>query len=170
MATGASPTSGKWASSPVDITLMTFMILQKWLPPGTRLTSTLRSPQDQLRIIQGLADKEKIMIRSPMLLDDSNTWLPVLKELRKRGYKVNAPAEGTRIPISPHTRANVVFDMSGPDLGKIVDACHAAERAGVVGFTQILPESKNNAVHVATRWIQKRAIEELHAELGFLYA
>jgi hypothetical protein len=72
-----------------------------------------------------------------------------------------------RYAIHAHT---IVLDVSGADLEEIVKGCKTAEHDGLMGFTQILPEPKNNCVHIAVKWISKRAWEELHAELGYLYA
>ena len=158
------------SSGTPDITLVAFAVLEPFLPSGTMLTSSYRAPADQLLVIRSLMKRAKIRETGPMLVDDPNTWLPPLKTLRAKGYKVNAPSEGYGIPVSPHTQAKVVFDMSGSDLHQIEKGCKKAQSMGVMGFKQILLESKNNAVHVEVKWISSRALRNLYEDWGFAYA
>jgi hypothetical protein len=156
--------------SPVDITLLHFTILKPYLPAGTKLTSTYRSPIRQLGVIQDLARRKNIRT-GVMLVDDPNTWVPVLEKLRNAGVKVNAPTAGTKIPISPHTKEKIVFDMSGPDLGAIERGCYAAQKLGIMTFRQILREGgSTNAVHVEISSVNRWEWEKLYAEMGFAFA
>ena len=158
------------AEAPIDITLLVFTILKKYLPATTQLTSTYRSPSEQLLVIQHLA-KRKHIKTGVMLVDDPNSWVEVLEKLRRAGVKVNAPTSATKIPISPHTKEKVVFDMSGPSLSAIKQGCEDAQKHGVMTFRQILVEPPpNNAVHVEVDHVNRWEWEKLYTELGFAYA
>ena len=158
------------ADAPIDITLLVFTILRRYLPADTKLTSTYRSPIEQLGVIQDLARKRKVRT-GVMLVNDPNTWVPVLEKLRSAGVKVNAPTSGTKIPISPHTKEKIVFDMSGPDLAAIERGCQAAQKMGIMTFRQILKEGgSNNAVHVEVSNVSRWEWEKLYAEMGFAFA
>ena len=156
--------------APVDITLLVFTILKPHLPANTKLTSTYRSPADQLEVIRDLARKKHLQT-GPMLLDDPNTWIAVLEKLRSAGVKVNAPTAATKVPVSPHTKEKIVFDLSGPDLTAIEKGCHAAQQQGVMTFRQILREPfPNQAVHVEVSHVSRWEWEKLYAEMGFAFA
>jgi hypothetical protein len=151
-----------------------FAILKPHLPAGTRLTSTYRSPGDQLLTIRDLAERynhqhpaTRSSLPREIQLDMPTTWLPALIELRRRGVAVNAPLSGCGIPVSPHTTGNVVFDMSGADLEGIEKGCRAAQKYQIMGFGQIKPEPANNTVHVRVSWVSGRALQGLYWRLGY---
>src|SRR5207247_9183228 len=71
------------------------LILEPYLPPGTRMTSAYRSPQDQLATISNLVRQhnlrhknDRISLHAEMQPNRPETWLPSLRELRARQYKV----------------------------------------------------------------------------------
>ncbi len=149
------------------VTLEAFAILKRFLPPNTRLTSTYRSPEHQLRIILGFAAENNIPIQGPVILSQPNTWAPILARVRKLGKAVNAPIPGTKFPVSPHTKYKCVFDMSGANLRAIEAGCHSAQRIGAMEFAQIKLETNNHAVHVEVSSISRREIIRLYEAQGF---
>ncbi len=141
------------------------------------MTSSYRSPDKQLSIIKYYAERhnaslpaKKKLSTSDLRLDRPKTWVPVLKAIRKAGYAVNAPVAGQGIPVSPHTKQRVVFDLSGPNLQAIARACRQAEAYHLMGFNQVLVEAKNHCVHVDVDWVSTRAMEAVYADQGFAYA
>jgi hypothetical protein len=148
------------------VALEAFAILKRFLPSGTRLTSTYRSPEHQLRIILDLAATNNIPVQGPVILNQPQTWAPILAKVR-RFNKVNAPRSGSRFPISPHTKCKPVFDMSGPNLEAIVNGCRLAQRNGAMKFAQLLVEPTNHAVHVEVSWINLHELRKLYEIQGF---
>ena len=126
-----------------DVAVYTALVLlQDNLPRGTRMTSGFRTADDQLRILRHFAQNEGIPIPPNMSVDKPDTWRPVLAAVQGRGYKIAAPGE------SNHGSDLIVFDLAGADLNQIQNACHAAQRRGVVKITKTILERKNNALHV----------------------
>ena len=77
-----------------------FLILKRYLPHGTYMSSAYRSPQDQLRVIQDLVHKynsdprnraRQISLPHHLAVDLPQTWLPALVKLRKQ-FAVNVSA------------------------------------------------------------------------------
>ncbi len=138
-----------------------FGVLQKYLPPGTQITSGYRSPQDQLNLIRRYAQRynsarpdDPIPLPAKMEVNDQASWEPVLRALRARGFVMNAPT------ATPHTTVDAVFDLAGAELQQIMAGCRAAERAGRVQFRQLLLEPQNNAVHVDVPWVAPQAFAD----------
>ena len=149
------------------VTLEAFAILKPFLPVNTKLTSTYRSPEHQLKTILDLATQAKLAITKPVVLNQPSTWLPILARLRELNYDVNAPLPGTKIPISPHTKSKCVFDLAGPDLQAIKNACSRAEEEKIMGFAQKRVEPKNHAVHLEVSWISHRQLIKLYEIQGY---
>jgi hypothetical protein len=155
-----------------------FLILKRYLPQGTYMSSAYRSPQDQLRVIQDLvrkynAETPNAPISLPLHLSVGmpHTWLPALIKLRKR-YAVNAPIAVHNFGASPHSASRVVFDMAHPEktskkLNEINEACIIAEKRQLLGFNQIKVEPHQNAVHVDVRWVSSHALRDLWAMQGY---
>lgn len=121
------------------------------------LTSGLRTPDDQLRIIRNEAIKRGVHLKYPAIqtatVDDVESWLGAWDELLNRiGFIVNPPRDarsritGKSYRPSPHTRGEA-FDLSGADLNQIANVVRGYCRRGGT-ISQILLEPKNNAVHV----------------------
>jgi len=154
-----------------------FSILEPYLPLATRMTSAYRSPQDQVSTIRNLARRYNVEQRrhpiplpEDMTADRAEMWLSTLRRLRDLGYVVNAPVSGHATPVSPHATYNIAFDLSGANLDQIVTGCRRAQERGLIGFGQILKIPVNNVVHVQVNWISSRALENLHARIGFAIA
>lgn len=124
------------------------------------LTSGLRSPEDQLRIIRNAAIEHGIHLKYPSIqtatVENVESWLGAWDELRHRvGFEVLPPRSAcSRIKPglcknpSPHMRGEA-FDLAGADLDRIADVVrgYCAQRGGI---RQILIERVNGAVHVQT--------------------
>jgi hypothetical protein len=162
-----------------------FLILKRYLPAGTYMSSAYRSPQDQLRVIQDLVRKynadpknktRQISLPPRLSVEVPQTWLPALVKLRKQ-FAVNAPVPvhgNINIGASPHSAFRVVFDVANREktaekLHAIKDACLIAEKTGIVGFNQIKiePNPKQMAVHLDIKWVSSRALDELWTTMGF---
>lgn len=165
-----------------------FLILKRYLPAGTYMSSAYRSPQHQLRVIQDLVRKynddpknksDKISLPHNLSVDLPQTWLPALLKLRKR-FAVNAPIPvhgKVNIGGSPHSAYRVVFDLANREktvqkLHEIKEACVAAEKRGFAGFNQIKiePDPKQMAVHLDVKWVSSRALQELWTIQGYAIA
>ena len=165
-----------------------FLILKRYLPPTTYMSSAYRSPQDQLRVIQDLVRKynadprnkeHQISLPHHLSVDLPHTWLPALVKLRKH-FAVMAPVPVSgkiTIGASPHSAFRVVFDLANQEktsqkLHEIKEACIIAEKHGLVGFNQIKiePDPKQMAVHLDVSWVSSRALNELWTTLGYATA
>lgn len=147
-----------------------FAILAPFLPRDTRLTSTARTPQDQLNIIRSQALSHGLHVPPHMTVENSRTWVDTLTKLRQIGMKTNAPAPGTAIPLSPHLRNKIVFDLSGSNLEAIKLGCLDAEKRNLLTFTQLLIEPNNNAVHCEVKTISQGALDRLYRARGWATA
>jgi uncharacterized protein YcbK (DUF882 family) len=121
------------------------------------VTSGLRTPEDQLRIIRNEAIKRGLHQQYPAIqtatVDDVESWLDAWDALLNRvGFIVNPPRDarsritGKSYRPSPHTRGEA-FDLSGAELNRIADVVRGYCRKGGT-ISQILLEPKNNAVHI----------------------
>jgi hypothetical protein len=163
-----------------------FLVLKRYLPRSTCMSSAYRSPQDQLRVIQDLVRQQnadprnkthQISLPHHFSVDMPQTWLPALLELRRRHVAVNAPVTvhgNITIGASPHSALRVVFDLTNQEktpqkLHEIKEACLIAEKLGLLGFNQIKiePNPKQMAVHVDVKWVSRKALSELWATLGY---
>ena len=161
------------------------MILKRYLPRGTYMSSAYRSPADQLRVIQDLVQKynadpknkaHPITFPQRLSVDLPHTWLPALVRLRKQ-LAVNAPipVQGkVNIRASPHSAQRVVFDLANHEktpqkLHEIRQACVIAEKRGLLGFNQIKiePDPKQMAVHLDVNWVSSRALYEHWTTMGY---
>ncbi|MBX3606681.1 MAG: peptidoglycan-binding protein [Piscinibacter sp.] len=121
------------------------------------LTSALRPPQDQLRLIRDQAIKRGIDRQYPSIhtatVENVDSWLGAWDELlHTHKYVINPPVAATsrltgkRYSPSPHT-TGFAFDLSGSDLDRIAAVVSGYCREGGA-VRQILIERRNNAVHV----------------------
>lgn len=123
--------------------IIAMTILQRYLPPGARVTSGYRDAEDQLKLIGRMAQRNGIQVQK-MNVNDPETWMPVLSALRQQKFIVAAPDR------TPHTNGKfVVFDLSGADLNAIKEGILNAKNEGMVVLQRApLIEPRNNAVHV----------------------
>jgi len=178
----------------MDVPVLTgevFLVLKRYLPTGTYISSAYRSPAHQLSVIRDMANAHnsnpknkasKISVPAAMSVDDARTWLPVLRALRAQHYAVNAPTEvrhGGKVEFksSPHSAYRVVFDLAHREktldkLREIKEGCATAERRRVVKFNQVKvePKAAQMAVHVDVMWVSSRALDQLWTEMGFAVA
>jgi len=133
------------------IRLLSYTMLQEYLPPGARFTSGYRSPQQQLNLILRMARARGIPTQPNATVDDENSWAGALAGLRSRGVMINAPK------TTPHGSDEAVFDLAGADLDAIQKGLNRAKESGWV-FNQILVERQNNAVHVSVKSLSPKAL------------
>ncbi|MET0649842.1 MAG: FHA domain-containing protein [Pyrinomonadaceae bacterium] len=134
---------------------LSYTMLQKYLPPGTRFTSGYRSPQKQLDLIVRNARARGINVPANVSVEDEASWRPALMALRGTGFIVAAPT------TTPHGTEEAVFDLSGPSLEAIRAGLLKAEAAGMIKYTRIIFEPRNNAVHVEVENISPKLLNEL---------
>jgi hypothetical protein len=122
------------------------------------LTSALRTPQDQLRLIREQAVKRGLDRLYPSILnatvDNVESWIDAWDDLlHRQKYVINPPVDacsrivpGKCYGPSPHS-SGLAFDLSGADLDRVAEVVRGyCQRGGPL--RQILIERKNNAVHV----------------------
>lgn len=112
--------------------------LRPYLPPGTRLTSVIRSPQDQLDELKRLAESTGYVWELPPVLEEPASWSAALEWVRRKGKDIAKPA------WSRHQKGHA-FDLAGPDLEAIVDGIGKAVLAKAV-FLEHRPGWKNPAI------------------------
>jgi hypothetical protein len=134
---------------------LSYTMLQKYLPPGTRFTSGYRSPQQQLDLIVRNARARGISVPANVSLEDESSWRPALMALRGTGFIVAAPT------TTPHSTEEAVFDLSGPNLNAIQSGLLKAQEAGMIKYRRIIFEARNNAVHVEVENISPKLLKEL---------
>ncbi|MGH7617044.1 MAG: hypothetical protein ACREPM_07450 [Gemmatimonadaceae bacterium] len=120
--------------------------LKLYLPPGTKLNSVRRPPQEQLDIIVKLARSNGYQFAGLPRLGDESSWSGALAFIRVKGFKVAAPGR------SMHQKG-LAYDLAGPDLNKIEAAVRKAVSDGRIKLvpgskSAILQEPKNHCVHV----------------------
>ncbi len=134
---------------------LSYTMLQKYLPPGTRFTSGYRSPQKQLDLIVRNARARGISVPANVTLEDESSWRPTFMALRATGFIVAAPT------TTPHGTDESVFDLSGPNLNAIQAGLLKAQDAGMIKYRRIIFETSNNAVHVEVESISPKLLNEL---------
>jgi hypothetical protein len=134
---------------------LSYTMLQKYLPPGTRFTSGYRSPQKQLDLIVRNARARGISVPANVSVEDESSWRPTLMALRETGFIVAAPT------TTPHGTDESVFDLSGPSLEAIKAGLLQAQDAGMIKYKRIIFETSNNAVHVEVESISPKLLNEL---------
>ncbi|MDQ3256479.1 MAG: FHA domain-containing protein [Acidobacteriota bacterium] len=139
---------------------LSYTMLQEYLPPGTRFTSGYRSPEKQLDLILRMAQARGIPTPDKASIGAENSWRPALMALRAKGVIIAAPT------TTPHGTKEAVFDLSGADLNAIQAGLRRAEKAGMVEFTRIIFEERNNAVHVEVKSISPKALNALGRRRG----
>lgn len=142
------------------IRLLSYTMLQEYLPPGTRFTSGYRSPQKQLDLIVRMARARGVQVPAQASVEDEGSWRPALNALRSQGVIIAAPT------ATPHATDEAVFDLSGADLNDIRAGLESAQRAGMVKFRRILFEPRNNAVHVEIESLSPKALNALGKRRG----
>jgi hypothetical protein len=165
-----------------------FLVLKRYLPGGTYMSSAYRSASDQLRVIQDLVRKynadpknksSPILLPLNLTVDVPQSWLPSLIKLRKQ-FSVNAPVAvhgQINIGASPHSAMRVVFDVANQEktpqkLNEMNEACIIAEKRGLLGFNQIKsePNRKQMALHLDVKWVSGRALSDLWTAMGYAIA
>jgi hypothetical protein len=139
---------------------LSYTMLQKYLPPGTRFTSGYRSPQKQLDLIVRFARSYGIQVPANVSVEDEGSWRPIWLAVRARGVIIAAPT------TTPHGTEEAVFDLSGPSLDAIRSGLLKAQDAGMIKYKQIIFETKNNAVHVEVESISPKLLNELGRHAG----
>ncbi|MDQ3255379.1 MAG: FHA domain-containing protein [Acidobacteriota bacterium] len=139
---------------------LSYTMLQEYLPPGTRFTSGYRSPEKQLDLILRMAKARGIPTSDKASVGDESSWRPALMSLRANEIIIAAPT------TTPHGTDEAVFDLSGADLNSIQAGLRRAEKAGMVEFTRIIFEPRNNAVHVEVKSISPKALNFLGRRRG----
>lgn len=134
---------------------LSYTMLQKYLPPGTRFTSGYRSPQKQLDLIVRNARARGISVPANVSLEDESSWRPALMALRATRFIVAAPT------TTPHGTDEAVFDLSGPSIEAIRAGLLKAQDAGMIKYRRIIFEPSNNAVHVEVESISPKLLNEL---------
>lgn len=119
-----------------------FIILQEYLPSGTRMTSGYRSPEKQLDLIRRMAQAKGIPTPSQMSINDQSSWIGPLQGLRARGIIIASPL------TTPHSTPEMVFDLAGASLTEIESGVRSAEKAGMVKIRRTIHEVQNGAIHV----------------------
>lgn len=110
--------------------------MKLYLPVGTKLTSVYRSPQSQLDFIERTAKRKGFVFKTAPKLQDPSSWDGALQFLRSRGFHVSAPGR------SMHQRG-LAYDLSGPDLNKIMEAIL---RAAVLGRIRLVANGRPNPI------------------------
>jgi DNA topoisomerase IB len=123
-----------------------WVLLKPHLPKSAVITSGVRTPEDQVRIINNYWKKSKLYIKYPNVTDPYDRS----KLLIKNGWIVGPPTRKDKKPIHGSGR---VFDISGADLREIASAAKkvSSNPSIPVTFSQVLLEEKNNAVHIGIR-------------------
>lgn len=123
-----------------DLILAAWLSLKPFLPQGAVMTSGLRTPEDQTRIINNYWARSGLEHRYPGVSDPTERS----QFLIQNGWTVESPSS------SPHLRGNS-FDISGADLNEIAEAAKKVSNSPniPIDFSQILVEDKNNAVHIS---------------------
>lgn len=122
------------------------------------LTSALRTPQDQLRLIRDQTVKRGLDRLYPSIrhatVDNVESWIGAWDDLlHRQKYVINPPVDacsrivpGKCYGPSPHS-SGLAFDLSGADLDRIAEVVRGyCQRGG--SLRQILVERTNKAVHV----------------------
>jgi len=118
-----------------------FKWLQPYLPKGSRLTSGLRTQEDQDRIIRNYAKRNNVPSDD---LDVAHKKLKGLGFIVKRFIGRSGHGDGT------------AFDVSGANLDQIASAVKAvSEDDSIPVKLTALIERKNNAVHITVKSVSK---------------
>ena len=132
-----------------------FIILQEYLPPGTRMTSGYRSPEKQLNLIRRMAQSNGIPVPAQMSVNDQSSWQAPLNGLRAKGFIVASPL------TTPHATPEMVFDLAGASLDVIKAGVYEAEKAGTVKIRKVIYEAQNGAIHVELESITGKGMTAL---------
>jgi len=128
----------------------TWLALLPYLPPSAKLTSGVRTLEDQERIIGNYWHSSGLSRIYPQVQNPDQQ----ARLLTQNGWIVATTTS------SPHLHGHS-FDISGADLNEIVDAIETASAEGKVPKLKALVEGKNNAVHVDIHPEQVVAVEEV---------
>jgi len=118
--------------------LSTWYELQKLnvLPENAWMTSAIRTPEDQVRVIHNYWQSSGAAGMYPGVQDPQQ----MAKVLRSMGYTINNPES------TPHSSGRS-FDISGADLNEIANAVMQASRQTGIKMRTLIEEN-NNSVHV----------------------
>ena len=120
--------------------------LKLFLPPLTTLSCVYRTNEDQLQIIVERAVKRGYNFSKPPTVSDHASWLAAWQLVNSRMNPVAKPGGSTH-------RLGIAYDLSGPDLPKIVAAIQKAASVRAIqlaprrgGFDN--PKLEGHCVHV----------------------
>lgn len=139
---------------------LSYLMLQEYLPPGTRMTSGYRSPDKQLDLILRMARSNGIPAPDHAAVADEASWRPVLNALRAKGFIVASPTH------TPHGTDEDVFDLAGAPLDDIKAGLAKAEAAGMVKYHRVIYEPQNNAIHVEVESLSPKVLNTLGARFA----
>ena len=123
-------------------------ILQEYVPEGTKLSSVLRSDQEQLNTIVRYAKAKNYKFKTAPTLASRGSWYPALAHIRSKGIIIAEPGK------SPHQHG-LAFDLVGPDLEAISKAVEQARDDGAISIKRKIIERGNKCVHVEVSSAQK---------------
>jgi len=120
--------------------------LKLYLPPLTTLSCVYRSDEDQLAIIVERAKARGFKFSHPPRVSDPSSWLPAWHLVNTKQNPVARPGSSTH-------RLGIAYDLTGPDLSKIVAAIQKAASLRAIqlaprrsGFDN--PKLEGHCVHV----------------------
>jgi hypothetical protein len=120
--------------------------LKLYLPPHTTLSCVYRSNEDQLQIIVDRATRRGYTFPRTPSASDRSSWLAAWHLVNTKTNPVAQPGSSTH-------RLGIAYDLTGPDLPKIVNAIQGAASKGAIrlaprrpGFDN--PKLEGHCVHV----------------------
>ena len=120
--------------------------LRLYLPPSTSLSCVYRTNEDQLQIIVERARKRGYKFSTQPKVSDGASWMEAWRLVNTRANPVAKPGYSTH-------RLGIAYDLTGPDLPKIITAIKRAASAGAIqlapprpGFEN--PKLEGHCVHV----------------------
>ena len=120
--------------------------LKLYLPPLTKLSCVYRSDEDQLEIIVTRATAQGYKFPKPPKVSDPASWLGAWR-------LVNTPENPVAQPGASKHRDGIAYDLTGPDLPKMVTAIQKAASVGAIRLAPPRPRFGNprlegHCVHV----------------------
>jgi hypothetical protein len=134
---------------------LSYIMLKPYLPPGTRMTSGYRTPEEQLDLIKRFARNLGMTVPPNVSVGDESSWAGLWHGIRARGIIIASPN------TTPHGREEAVFDLAGADLDSINAGLLRAKEKGLITYRNIIIERKNNCVHVEVGLIDTKLLNNL---------
>lgn len=127
-------------------TELIWQCMKLYLPPNTELTSVYRSGQHQLDMIIERARQKGYKFKTKPTLDNESSWIDAWKLVNT---KLNPIAKPNR---STHQKG-LAYDLSGPELSKIIEGVETAASDGAIHLLPARPGWSNprlegHCVHV----------------------